>query len=149
MFADYTYLYVEDDLASRMAVKVIFENVMKVSTLTIFEDSKDFIPKVETLSCIPDLFLLDIQMEPFTGFELLNLLRADPRYDASIIVALTASVMNEEVEQLQEAGFDGAIAKPLTVATFPNLIKRILERENCLARYINLTKRAERINDNA
>ena len=130
MFNDYTYLYVEDDLASREAMKVIFEKVMGVTSLTIFEDSSDFMDRVAALSSVPDLFLLDIHMAPVNGFTLKDLLRADPTYNNSIIVALTASVMNEEIEQLQSVGFDGAIAKPLNVSQFPGLIEKILNGES-------------------
>ena len=68
-------------------------------------------------------------MEPEDGFALLKMLRGDPRFKATTVIALTASVMNEEVEQLQSAGFDGAISKPLVIHEFPKLIKQILEGE--------------------
>lgn len=38
---------------------------------------------------------------------MLAMLRADARYATCKIVALTASVMNEEVEQLRKAGLMG------------------------------------------
>jgi two-component system sensor histidine kinase TorS len=43
------------------------------------------------------------------------------------IVALTASVMNEEVEQLKDAGFNGVIPKPIDMDGFPDLIEAILD----------------------
>ena len=46
------------------------------------------------------------------------------------VVALTASVMSEEVARLKRRGFDGAIAKPLNVEAFPDLIARIMEGES-------------------
>ncbi len=45
------------------------------------------------------------------------------------IIALTASVMNEEVAQLRQSGFNGAIAKPLSFSTFPALMERIANGE--------------------
>jgi hypothetical protein len=44
-------------------------------------------------------------------------------------VALTASVMNEEVHKLREAGFHSVIAKPIDVDTFPDLLHRIVGGE--------------------
>jgi hypothetical protein len=38
--------------------------------------------------------------------------------------------MNEEVEMLQDAGFDGGIAKPIDQQVFPQLIERIMAGED-------------------
>jgi phosphoserine phosphatase RsbU/P len=129
MFKQYHYLYVEDDPLSREVMQVIMEKRMGITTLTIFEDSSDFMRRLKGLSHRPDVFLLDIQMMPCDGFELLRMIRADPTYDDSIIIALTASVMNEEVAQLKKSGFDGAIAKPLDLNAFPALLERVLNHE--------------------
>ncbi|MGD9094095.1 MAG: hypothetical protein PVF74_14705, partial [Anaerolineales bacterium] len=57
------------------------------------------------------------------------MLKSDPNYSKIPIVALTASVMNEEVQQLRRAGFDSGISKPISVRTFPALIQRIADGE--------------------
>jgi CheY-like chemotaxis protein len=46
------------------------------------------------------------------------------------VVALTASVMNEEVERLKKAGFNGVLAKPIDQQAFPGVITRILNGEH-------------------
>jgi hypothetical protein len=38
--------------------------------------------------------------------------------------------MNEEVQRLREAGFDGAIGKPLDFENFAPLIERVLKGES-------------------
>ncbi len=129
-FNDYIYLYVEDDPLSRDVMKLIVENAMDAAHLIIFDDSHDFIARLGALSKRPDLILLDIHVQPLNGFEMLKLLRADERYRAVRVIALTASVMNEEVERLRASGFDGAIAKPLNVWSFPALVRRILNGES-------------------
>jgi two-component system cell cycle response regulator DivK len=129
MFNEYTYIYVEDDALSREVMTMIMRNVLSVKHLTIFEDSTDFIERVKALPVQPDIFLLDIHMKPHTGFELLEMLRSEPQYQACKVIALTASVMNEEVQKLKQSGFDGAIAKPLNVRVFPQLMQRLLNGE--------------------
>jgi two-component system cell cycle response regulator DivK len=69
-------------------------------------------------------------MKPYDGFELLSMLREDPELNNSKVVALTASVMSEEISQLKRRGFDGAIAKPLNIEAFPNLIEKIMQGES-------------------
>jgi CheY-like chemotaxis protein len=129
MFDNYAYLYVEDDPLSREVMQMLMENAMDVRRLTIFDDSVDFIGRMQSLPRIPDVILLDIHVKPYDGFEMLEQLQADPAYQNSKVIALTASVMNEEVEKLRTSGFDGAIAKPLSIQTFPDMIARVLAGE--------------------
>ena len=124
-----TILYVEDDTESREIMRVLVEEVMQVSNLTIFEDSQNFLERVDALSPRPDVVLLDIHVPPFNGFTMLKMLRDHTGFQNVPIVALTASVMNEEVQQLKTAGFDGVFAKPLDMDAFPAALQRILRGE--------------------
>ena len=119
------YLYVEDDPMSREIMRIIIENGVGSTNLTIFEDSTDFLGRVTRLNNQPTMILLDIHVNPYDGFQMLAMLRQSNQFSTAKIIALTASVMNEEVEQLREAGFDGAIAKPLSIQTFPQLLKQV------------------------
>ncbi|MBN1429008.1 MAG: response regulator [Anaerolineae bacterium] len=127
---NHTYLCVEDDAMNRVAVKAIFNRVMNIQSLTIFEDSTDFMSHLKSLEERPSVFLLDVHVRPHNGFEMLKMLRADPDYQNAKIIAFTASVMNEEVDQLRSSGFDSAIGKPIDVSVFPDLIKRIIQGES-------------------
>jgi len=119
------YLYVEDDRPSQMVMGMLFGDVLAGGNLSIFEDSTDFISRLEALTPQPDVILMDIHMKPITGIEMLALLRSHPKYHSQRVIALTASVMSEEVQQLREVGFDGCIGKPVDVDTFPELIDQI------------------------
>lgn len=124
-----TVLYVEDDPQSRTVMKLLLAGRMGLEHVTILLDSADFSARVQQLTPPPNLIFLDIHVEPFDGFEMLRQLRALPQFAHTPIVALTASLMNEEVHQLRASGFDGCLAKPLDVQTFPALIARILAGE--------------------
>jgi CheY-like chemotaxis protein len=123
-------VYVEDDEASIIVMKAIVERVMKLQTLHVLQNRADFLQQVEQLDTKPDIFLFDIQMVPYNGFELLSMLRNDSQFNDSKVVALTASVMSEEVARLKREGFDGAIAKPLNIDAFPDLIAKIMDGES-------------------
>jgi CheY-like chemotaxis protein len=129
MFNNHAYLYVDDDKPSREIMERLIRDVLRVERCFIFEDSADFVERLYSLPIQPDVILLDIHMSPDNGFRLLEILRGLPEYQTAKIVALTASVMNEEVEQLQTAGFDGAISKPLNIRVFPTLLQQIIEGE--------------------
>ena len=122
-------VYVEDDENSILVMKMVVERVMGLPSLLVLQSRADFLLQVKGLGVVPDVFLLDIQMKPYDGVELLSMLRSDPQFKCSKVVALTASVTNEEVSLLKSGGFDGAIAKPLNIDVFPDLIARIINGE--------------------
>ena len=123
-------LCVEDDPSNRLVMKLLVEKTLNPKYYAIFEDSADFIPRMRNLPLRPDIILLDIHVTPFNGFQMLQMIREDSIYSDSRVVALTASVMNEEVEKLRKSGFDGAIGKPISLSAFPIVIERIIKGES-------------------
>jgi len=122
-------LYVEDDPLSRIVMGDLLKRGMHYENVTIFEDSANFMEKLETLPTKPDVIFLDIHMTPLDGFAMLRLIRGNKTFQDTRVIALTASVMNEEVKMLKDAGFDGVISKPLDADLFPKTLQRILNGE--------------------
>lgn len=122
-------LYVEDDAQSRTVMRMMLKGRMALPHVTIFENSEDFLARVEAILPRPELIFLDIHLAPHNGFEMLALLRGTAHFKNTPIIALTASVMNEEVQQLRAAGFNGCLAKPIDLATFPETVRRLVEGE--------------------
>jgi two-component system, sensor histidine kinase len=122
-------LYVEDDPQSRKLMQMLLMGRMQLKDLIVFEDSSDFLTRVNALDPKPDIIFLDIHVKPYSGFDMLQMLRQLDWVNGTPIVALTASVMSEEVEQLQNAGFNGCLAKPINLDTFPDTFMRILDGE--------------------
>jgi len=130
MFDRYHYLYVEDDPLSQEIMRMIMAHGMGIENPVIFDSSQDFMKRILGLNPKPEIIMLDIHITPLDGFEMLGLLRSNRDFRSTKIIALTASVMNEEIEKLRLAGFDGAIAKPLSLHTFPALMQQIIAGEN-------------------
>ena len=123
------FLYVENDELSREVMKALLMRRLGYRDITVFETSDDFENHLESLAPKPDIIFLDIHMEPIDGFDMLHVIRHNTEYCTTPVIALTASVMNEEVRRLREAGFDGVIAKPINVDAFPGVLDRILNGE--------------------
>jgi CheY-like chemotaxis protein len=126
---DPVFLYIENDELSREVMKTLLTRGLGYRDLTMFDTSAHFERHLENLEQKPDVIFLDIHMEPIDGFEMLKLIRRNKAHSTTPVIALTASVMNEEVRRLREAGFDGAIAKPINYDTFPTALDRILNGE--------------------
>ena len=121
-------LYIEDNADSQMLMELLFP--LHGLDLEVFSDSYDVLARVKALPSVPKLFLLDIHVPPLSGFEILSLLRAEPEYSEVPVLALTASVMNEEVQRLRVAGFNGVLPKPVDVLKFPEYVGKILAGES-------------------
>ena len=76
---------------------------------------------------MPDLVLMDIQLPGMNGIEALKVLRADPATAKIPIVAITASVMQQDKQQVVDSGFDGFIEKPINLREFLATVQSALK----------------------
>ncbi len=74
----------------------------------------------------PRLILMDIQLPGMDGLELTRLLKADPKTQGIVVVALTAYAMKGDEERARAAGCDGYIAKPIDVQKLPAQVSQYL-----------------------
>jgi len=73
-----------------------------------------------------DLILMDIQLPGMNGIDALGVLRADPATAAIPVIAVTASVMQQDKKQIMEAGFDAYVGKPINLKEFLETVQRVL-----------------------
>jgi two-component system, chemotaxis family, sensor kinase CheA len=123
-------LYVEDDTSSCEIMHLLLAGDMGLEHVTIFTNSADFLSKVQALQPQPDIILLDIHVQPHDGFEMLKMLRSLKTFQQTPVIALTASVMNEEVAKLRTTGFTSVIPKPINQENFPDILNRVLKGES-------------------
>ena len=76
---------------------------------------------------LPDLVLMDIQLPGINGVEALKQLRADERTAKIPIIAVTASVMDQDRRVIIDAGFDAFVSKPVNLKEFMAAVNQALE----------------------
>ena len=76
----------------------------------------------------PDLVLMDIQLPGMNGIDALKALRADPETAAIPVVAITASVMQNDRQMIVGAGFDGFIEKPVNLKNLLDTVQRAVTK---------------------
>lgn len=105
-------VYVEDNPANFVLVRKILE----VHGQYVVEQAAS---GEEGLSRIdadpPALVLLDLDLPGMSGLDLARRLKADPRLRSIPIVAISASVMKDERNQVREAGCVGFLEKPFDI----------------------------------
>ena len=87
-------------------------------------DGTDALLKVQSET--PDVVLLDIQMPGLSGFEVLRAIRALTPPVPCRVLALTAFAMDGDRERILASGFDGYIAKPVSISHLREQVQRIL-----------------------
>ena len=75
------------------------------------------------------LVFMDLQMPVLDGYETTKRLRAEPRYSALPIVAMTAHVMMEEQERCLALGMRGHIGKPIDPDELYRVVASFCRRE--------------------
>ena len=75
----------------------------------------------------PDLILMDIQLPGMSGIDAIKALRADPATVRIPVIAITASVMQQDRQQIMSAGFDGFIEKPINLRGFLNTVQQVVQ----------------------
>jgi DNA-binding response OmpR family regulator len=91
--------------------------------LTTLKDPQRFWEILEYT--VPDLLILDIEMPDFSGIELCQAVRNDPRWSHLAVLFLSVHSDTEIVHKVYAAGADDYIRKPIVE---PELIARILNR---------------------
>ncbi|MEM6680049.1 MAG: response regulator [Pseudomonadota bacterium] len=123
-------LIVEDNLTNQIVAR---EMLAYLGAQTVIVG--DGIEALDALAAETfDLLIIDIEMPRLTGTELIRRLRVpNGRHADTAMVALTAYVMQENCQAIEQAGADGIIAKPLvSIERFGEVLSAVLERRRQL-----------------
>lgn len=74
----------------------------------------------------PDLILMDIQLPEVSGLDVTKWLKSDEELSAIPVVAVTAFAMKGDEERIREGGCEGYLAKPITVTSFIETIRKFI-----------------------
>jgi CheY-like chemotaxis protein len=114
-------LVVEDNPDNMLTVKALLsEKYRVIGAIDGVEGTK------AAKEHIPDLILMDIEMPRMNGVEAFMDIRKDPLLEHVPVIALTASVMQEEKETILGYGFDAFVSKPIETQEFYKVIGEVL-----------------------
>ena len=107
-------LVVEDnDLNRKLFCDLLKANGFAVEPLA---DGRDVL--VRAREFVPNLIIMDIQLPNISGLELIEALKGDPELRPIPILAVTAYAGKGDEERIREAGAEGYLAKPVSIAPF-------------------------------
>jgi CheY-like chemotaxis protein len=73
---------------------------------------------------LPFMLLLDLKMPGTDGFEVLQWIRSEPDLKRLLVVVLTSSVLQTDVDHAYELGANSYLVKPVEFTEMVNLIQR-------------------------
>ncbi|WP_234996712.1 MHYT domain-containing protein [Planktothrix sp. PCC 11201] len=115
---DYKILVVDDRLDSRLLLNELLSSLgFKIENA---ENGQEAIDCWKTWQ--PDLILMDVRMPVLDGLTATKLIKGTPLGQQTKIIILTASVFQEDQEQILACGCDDFVTKPLEV---DNLLEKI------------------------
>ncbi|WP_337369639.1 transporter substrate-binding domain-containing protein [Phascolarctobacterium faecium] len=132
----YRLLVVEDNEINMEIVCELLRNVgAEFATASDGEEAVDLFGEAEPFTY--DAVLMDIRMPRMNGYQAAAAIRALPRPDAIsvVIIAMTADVLENDVEQSLEQGMDAHVAKPFDTRQFLFLLRGLLQnKENMICK---------------
>ncbi len=119
-----TLLSVEDNPANMRLIEQLIARHADIRLLTAVNGNSGIeIARVSQ----PDAILMDINLPDISGFEALEILRADPSTRHIPIIALSANAMPRDIEMGLKAGFFRYITKPIKINDFMEALDVALE----------------------
>jgi PAS domain S-box-containing protein len=119
-----TLLYVEDNPAN---LKLVQQLIARRPELRLLSAGDGTTGIKLARGNVPEIILMDINLPGLSGFEILELLRADPTTAHITVVALSANAMPHDVEKGLQAGFFSYLTKPIKVTEFMHVLDAALE----------------------
>ncbi len=119
-------LFVEDEADIRDLITLTLEDEHSVSSAATAEEALAL-----AALAAPDVILMDISLGgAFDGLEATRRLRADPRFDRTPVIALTAHALATDREKAFEAGCDDYETKPVELSSLLEKIDAQLGRKD-------------------
>ena len=123
---DATILLAEDNAANVLTIGEYLESYgYKIVNA---HDGVEAIERAEATN--PDIILMDIQMPAMDGLEAMRRLRANSRFTATPIIALTALAMPGDRERCLAAGANEYMSKPVSLKKLLHTVREMLDKGN-------------------
>jgi DNA-binding response OmpR family regulator len=123
-------LLVEDDLGDSDLIQEVFEESQFSVTLNLVRDGDSAIAYLRRKgeyanATLPDLILLDLNLPPLGGQEVLKAIKSDNYLKHIPVIILTTSDSREDILRSYQLGANSYITKPLGLEEFIEVIRLI------------------------
>lgn len=121
-----TVLYADDDEEDRFLFTEAVAEVRPDVAVLLAKDGLEALAVLKDLNRPPRLIFLDINMPRMSGFECLNELRCQERYQHVPIIMYSTSSRQEDIEHARTAGADRYIMKENSFEKMKEMIAALI-----------------------
>ena len=117
-----TLLIVEDDpLSLKLLCDILTADGHAVLQASRARDALDLL-----CEHLPDLIITDLLLPDMSGLRLTRMIRADPMLRDIPVLAMSAFSVPEDLQDVRDAGCDGFLTKPVSLAAVRREVARLL-----------------------
>lgn len=126
-FEGETLLLAEDNEINRSIIAGLLAGTNIV--IVTAETGQQAVDIINTNSNV-NVILMDIQMPIMDGFEAARIIRQNQQNDLTPIIAITGNTLESDIQNMNNAGMNGHIAKPIDVNTFYTTLYYAFEKSH-------------------
>ena len=124
-------LVAEDNPDDRLLLEYAWQSFkdVKLHVVSDGEELTSYLQQVENgaSAFMPNLILLDLNMPKKDGFEVLQEIKANPKFRKVPVIVLSTSMADPDVERSYQLGANGFIAKPERFDQFASLTRTLYD----------------------
>jgi CheY-like chemotaxis protein len=132
---NHTVLLIEDDDNDVFFMQRAFHEAGIATSLNIVTDGREAIDYLSgkgkyndrQSSPLPCLILLDLKLPYVLGLDVLKWVRSQPQFSAVIVIVLTSSRQDADIEKAYALGANSYLVKPPSAQQLLAMVKRIKE----------------------
>ncbi|MDJ0844543.1 MAG: response regulator [Crocosphaera sp.] len=124
-------LLIEDDPNDIELIQLALENYHFVNQMDIVEDGEQALEYLfgvggnNPRQQLPRLILLDLKLPKITGLQVLEAIRRDPHTKNTVVVVMTSSAEDEDIQACYNLGVNSYLIKPLDFQQFRETAQQV------------------------
>lgn len=116
-------LVADDDPEDRQLIKEALQESHLLNEVHFVCDGEELMSRLEQISELPGLILLDLNMPKKDGREALKEIKNNPRLKQIPVVVLTTSKAEEDIYRTYNLGVNSFITKPVTFTSLVQVMR--------------------------
>lgn len=129
-------LVVDDSRTNLLAAKKYLEEISEITEIHMCNEPEKVVDIIDNAHI--DILLLDIIMPEITGFDIMQVLRSDHRYDHIPIIMFTSLSDDESFKKCFELGAADYVSKPIHPVEFKARIKAAIDAKSKAEKLVEL-----------
>jgi CheY-like chemotaxis protein len=122
-------LLVDDDPDDQLIFEEALSEITSTIECIIADNGKDALEKMNTVTSVPSIFFVDLNMPSMDGFELLSHIKNEKKFNTIPVVILTTSNNPADEKRCFDLGAAIFLTKTSNFRSFMEILRKILETD--------------------